>query len=363
MKSDRNFDVLLAEANTLIDSQKYQEALKILEHLASAAEDAADVSYLKVAIREQAFIHADKLKYDEKAAYLFEQLTVLSQNTNDKTNLLTAFYGHALSCAGMGNQYGIALDKFEKAEALAKEMGHEKVLFSSLERMIDIYNKQAKNYEKALDKLDTYISLCREVGNMVKLDIALKIKGLCFESLERFDKALDVNDERKKLAEALGRKETVAFCLNNAGFIHSRQTKNYEVAYLNYVEAEPICREINDLDNLKASLQSQAFLLRYRLNLYEDALAKYRDFEKFSRENGNDTDLLDIFDNEVWLLIEVSGDYDEAMKVSLEMEELANKVGSKEKYISAMEHQVLIHKQWGEKDLASKKKERIKKLK
>ena len=363
MTSEDQLKNLYDEASALAGEQQFDRALEMFAALEKQSREAGNMEMRKQAVAEQGYIHVDKLKNNEKAFELFSVLEVLGMQTNDGTNLLIARYGQAVSLAGMGTQFGKALDKFEEVETMARQQGQKKILFSSLARSADIYFQHAENYERTLEKLEPYEALCRESNNLAQLDSAMRVQALCFEKLERYQSALNKYADRKALAVETGRRDIQVFCLVRSAYILTTHQERFEESLRYYAEAEPICREIADMENLKACLQSQSFLLRHKLKRYEEALEKYAAYEALCRQQGLDKDLIGILSNQAWIHMEQTGNLEEAMKCAVEMEALAIKLGDKDNYINSLKNQVSIHQSWGEKDLAKEKKRRIKEVK
>jgi hypothetical protein len=112
--------------------------------------------------------------------------------------------------------------------------------------------------------------------------------------------------------------------------------------------------------NLKAVLQSEAFLLRYKIKNYEDAAIKYAALEALSRKLADEEQLMTSLSNQAWIFLEKLGDYEAAYKKSVELEEISKKKGNRDYYKTSLANQVHILNAWGEKDAARAKKKALK---
>lgn len=363
MSSSIELIKLFDEASALREKGEFGPALEILAQIEQQAREAGDQELRKKAVSEQGYIYVDSLGDNVKALEMFSVLEVLSMQDNDALNLLIARYGQGVSLDKMGNQYGKALEKYEQTEELATKINHEGILFSTLAKSADIYFKHAENYAKALEKLEPYERLCRERKDMKQLDSCIRVQAICYEKLQRWSLAVDTHDKRMQLAEELGNREVLAFCLVRSAYILTSHQERHDTALKYYERSEGLCRELNDRANLKAALIGQAFILNSKMKRYSDALEKYKQLEGICREDGDQKELMRVYSSQARIHLEYTGDYEAAMQASKALEDIAAEVVDKEYFTSSLKNQVFIHESWGERKEAREKKGWLKKLK
>jgi len=363
MTSDKDLNALLEEAIQLREAENYSESIAKLEALELFSKEQEHLGLQIKAAQELTMIFIDFQEDIDKAIEYSAQYEILSLESGDKPNIMIAKYFYGMSLEKPGTRYGDALDKYEEAITLAKELGNKKIEIKVRGKSGDIYFIHAENYDKALADYLPFIELSRDLEDNNRLDAGLRMAELCYEKLGRNLEALASLDERLVLNEKLGNKDTISFCLVRKGYLLTKIFDKHNESLLCYEKAELVSREQNDVDNLKASLSSQAFLLYYKFDRFDEALIKYNEVEAICIQLGDEKSLLTALYNQARIYIEKKGDYENAYKKSVDLEALALKQGHKEFYVNSLENQITIHKSWGEKDKARQKKKELKAVK
>lgn len=274
------------------------------------------------------FLQADTAKKSGRyleAAQLFEKTAEAENNSlSPRLVVLDFVLNETGFCYGTIGQYEKAISFFQKALAVARQLGQENLIAVRINNIGVIYEAWGQ-YEKALKYFDESMAINRRlgidlqiamisnnIGNIYKvfgqyhksikcfeesLSIALKLKtedhiamylmnlGEIYAMLGQDDKALTKYEEALSIAKRLGQQDYIAMCLNSMGGIYTSQV-HFDKALKYYEEALTIDRKLgrenqiattlSDIGNIYALQEEHNKSIRY----IEDALAINRKLKR-----------------------------------------------------------------------------------
>ena len=148
---------------------------------------------------------------------------------------------------------------------------------------VDLY--YLADYQGALEKFEAALALYREIGNRAGKGSTLNNMGLCYENLGRYDQALDCYEQALIILREMGDRGTEAFTLNNIGMVYD-DLGQYEQALAYYQQALSILRDIGDRATEAGTLNNIAVSYK-NLSQYEEALDYYQQALALAQEMGD----------------------------------------------------------------------------
>ncbi|WP_158259119.1 tetratricopeptide repeat-containing sensor histidine kinase [Flagellimonas meridianipacifica] len=182
-----------------------------------------------------------------------DEALVISQETNWKK-------GEALALRQKGNLYYVqadnlrALDHFQKALRLSVDLGDDE-LSSTLNSNIGHIHADLKEYDKALERYNAFLTFAEESNNIPNQIRGLSNIAIVYNDLENYEEGLPYLEKALKLAEQEDNDFFQAAIINNLALGY-KGLKEYQKSLEYYHEAKGIAESIGNKYILTSALNS-----------------------------------------------------------------------------------------------------------
>jgi tetratricopeptide (TPR) repeat protein len=191
---------------------------------------------------------------------------------------------------GVGTSYGSlgkiqeALDYFEQALVISREVGNGSMEGTTLNNLGQLYNALGKMQE-ALDYFEQALVISREVGNRPMEGTTLNNLGMVYSNLGKMQEALDYYEQALVISREVGNRPGEGSTLNNLGLVYNALGKMQEA--LDYFEqALVISREVGNRP-MEGTTLNNLGLVYNALGKRQEALDYFEQALVIHREVGN----------------------------------------------------------------------------
>lgn len=208
----------------------------------------------------------------------------------------------------------------------------------------ELYLKAAQLYEKSiLAEKDS--SKVRNVNLILALDGA----GLCYYTMNEYEKALKYFEEAFIIAKAFETDESIAMRFSNLGEL-SKSLGQYERAIKYYEESLSIFRKIKQDDNVVIIL---SFIgISYNdWGQYDSALKYYKEALSINKKNGAESEVV-LNLNSIGSVYQSWGQYEKALKYYEEALTRSKKRDKEEEISVCLNNIGVVYNSWGQYDKA-----------
>jgi len=250
-----------------IDSQKYNDALRSINHLLDYSREKESKFWERIALKEKALLISKIGNIDDALKLAKESLKKAKEIQNNfaivsTIKLIADFY------AFKGN-FKLSESYYQRALCYYSDLNDEPNLANILNNLGELYydknnyNTALKYYDKAREKVEglkNIIDYCKVLFNLAKIKY----------HLGNFDVCLDDYSKTLEIAEKVNNQSIQAGCKLGIGLIELRN-KNYYKAIDLFNDAYDIGSMIDDWQLRADSLHNLAAVL-YKLECYYEAL-------------------------------------------------------------------------------------------
>jgi len=306
----------VAEAIEELHKNSLENKYDVLaEHYMKGEEYSKAINYyLKAAERaKKVYAHEDTIGMYQKALELVEQLP---ESPIDKSKILEDI---AVTYRLIG-EYDKSKSELYKALNFVSDFKEEQNIYLQIIKTL----KEEGKYEEALEIIDNREQL--EDEDTLERGQFLGNKGWILRKLRRFDEALQVFEEERKVAEELQNDELIGSAHHHLGSLANLKG-DFEEAQKHLEKAREIREQMNDWKNLPNTLNDLAALhaksgdLNKSLKIFKNCLDIYE-------KTGNKTDKPKIHNN-IGITYQKEGNLDEALYHFKRAFELSEQTGKK----------------------------------
>jgi CHAT domain-containing protein len=156
-----------------------------------------------------------------QALTAYQRAQAIAEQIGDKSEM-------AYSLNGIGNvyyrqdNYVQALEHYQKSLALSETVGNKAGMATLLHNIGNVHNRQG-NYAQALEHYQKSLMLKEALGDKARMAITLNNIGVIHKLQGNYAQALKHYQKSLTLSEVLGNKVLTAIALNNIGNVHNEQ--------------------------------------------------------------------------------------------------------------------------------------------
>ncbi|MEM8809650.1 MAG: tetratricopeptide repeat protein [Cyanobacteria bacterium P01_G01_bin.38] len=204
-------------------------------------------------------------------------------------------------------------------------------------------------YEQAIDHLQQFLTISREIGNRQGEGTALGSLGLAYRSLGQYEQAIDHHQQFLTISREIGNRQGEGTALGNLGLAYW-SLGQYEQAIDHHQQFLTIAREIGDRKGEGMALGNLG-IAYYSLGQYEQAIDHHQQFLTIAREIGNrygeGVALVNL--GETFLK---TGQYPESLTHSQAALEIFQEIGDRANETEALKNLAALHQALGEIETA-----------
>ncbi len=175
-------------------------------------------------------------------------------------------------CYYFTSQYMKAINSYEDALEVDREMGNQENIATCLNNIGLVYKKLGF-YDKAIEYYLEALKLDEEQQNDTNIAIQLNNIGIIYDRWGKYDEAIEYYIRSLRIKENLGEQKGMAATLNNIGMVYTSWRK-FEQAIQNFEEALKIMTMLDNEGEMAKYLNNLG-LAYYNLRLYDTAIKYY----------------------------------------------------------------------------------------
>lgn len=259
---------------------------------------------------ESVFGHEDSIK-------MYEEALELVREDGDKRVSILQKLGEVHEIIG---EYEESLQCFDKV--ISDDLDQNLTL-KVLQKKSDIFVNLGK-YDEALDTIEECLSLC-ELRDPIRCKL-LSSKGWIYMLKGNLDKASEVFEEGKKVAERFGGKKEMGQAVHDYGTVEL-QVGNLDAALDSLNEALEIREEVIDIRGMGATLNNIGMIHWYKGDI-DKALDHYKKSLEI-REKTGEKRYISMALNNIGLLHTSKGDFDKALRHHERSLEIKESIGDR----------------------------------
>jgi adenylate cyclase len=211
-------------------------------------------------------------QYEQAIIKFIEYLDSQGNPDADQKKDMAGCYENIGLCYYKLDKYSDAIEWFQKALDLQRELGNLEAVASSLNN-IGLNYKMRGNYDKAIDFYEQTIRIDEELGKGNEIAKTLNNIGMVYRVWGKYDKAIDYFERSLNLKSSLKDQPGVSKTLNNMGLVYT-DWKKYDQAILNFRESLKIVESLNNEGEAAIRLNNLGRVYFYK-NQYDTALAYF----------------------------------------------------------------------------------------
>jgi adenylate cyclase len=226
-------------------------------------------------------------QYDKAILKYREYLDILVNKEEDQKDLYSECYSNMGLCYFKLDNYSEAIDWFQKALDLQREMGDLESIANTLNN-IGLNYKMRGNYDKAIDYYEQTMRIDEELNKGSDIAITLNNIGMIYRLWGKYDKAIEYFERSLNLKSSLKDQEGVSKSLKYIGLVYTDWGK-YDQAILSLRESLKIEESLNNKAEAAIRLNNLGNVYFYKKQ-YDTALAYFEknlDFQVKSNDMGH----------------------------------------------------------------------------
>jgi adenylate cyclase len=247
-------------------------------------------------------------QYEQAIAKYLDYLASLKTGTEDHREIIAACSESIALCYYRLDKYSEAIDWFQDALALQREMGDLESVANTLNN-IGLNYKMRGNYDKAIDYYEQTIRIDEEMGKGNEIAKTLNNIGMLYKVWGKYDKAIEYFERSLRLRSSLNDQQGVSKLLNNIGLLYT-ELKRYDQAILSFRESLRIEESLNNESETAIRLNNLGRVYFYK-NQYDTALV-YFNKTLLIHQKTNDQDQLALAFNNIGKVYQVQDKPEEA---------------------------------------------------
>ena len=343
--------------NFLVRKGNKEPVNPYVSKLANIYGDRARIVHGKLPEIFDAFIvPEDKI---ERTKYSQEQEKAWQQQKNEKLrNSLKQWAEKYLNPALASNIFGLlfrhsgqmkaALQCLERFAQLCRELQDQGMLRTAFHNIGLIYKDQGE-YDKALEYYQQATEITKTLGNKHGLATEFNCIGSIYEARGEYDQALEYFKQASEIATELDDKKRIATYFNSIGIIYQHKAK-YDQALKYYKQSAEISKALGDKEGLTVLFNNIGSIYHERRE-YDHALEYFQQGAEISKILGRKKELV-TFLNNIGSIYRDRRDYDQALKHYQQAAEISKAPGYK-KELAALQNNIgNIYHTRGERDKA-----------
>ena len=321
--------------NFLVRKGNKEPVNPYVSKLANIYGDRARIVHGKLPEIFDAFIvPEDKI---ERTKYSQEQEKAWQQQKNEKLrNSLKQWAEKYLNPALASNIFGLlfrhsgqmkaALQCLERFAQLCRELQDQGMLRTAFHNIGLIYKDQGE-YDKALEYYQQATEITKTLGNKHGLATEFNCIGSIYEARGEYDQALEYFKQASEIATELDDKKRIATYFNSIGIIYQHKAK-YDQALKYYKQSAEISKALGDKEGLAVLFNNIGSIYHERRE-YDHALEYFQQGAEISKILGRKKELV-TFLNNIGMIYQHRGVYDQALKHYQQAAEISKALGDKE---------------------------------
>ena len=238
-------------------------------------------------------------------------------------------------------QLDTALDFYQRALALKKQVGNLADIARSLDNIGGIYDSQGQ-LDTALDFYQRALALTEQVGNPADIALSLNNIGSIYNAHGQLDTALDYHQRSLALFEQVGNPDDIALSLNNIGYIY-RQQGQLKMALDYYQRVLALTEQVGNPADIATSLNNIGGIYDLQGQL-DTALDYYQRSLALDEQVGNPADIA-LSLNNIGNIYKAQGQLDTALDYHQRSLALKEQVGNPDEIATSLNNIGNIYQQ------------------
>jgi adenylate cyclase len=248
---------------------------------------------------DEAMSTADSLlelgNYEQAIAGLRRFLDTKGKINDGEKETIASCYKKIAICYYKLDNYAEAIDWFQKALDLHREMGDLEAVATTLNN-IGLNYKMRGNYDKAIEYYEQTIKIDEELGKGNEIAVTLNNIGMVYRGWGKYDKAIEYFERSLRLRTSLNDQPGVSKSLNLIGLVYT-DWKKYDQAILNFRESLKIEESLKNESEVAIRLNNLGKVY-FHMKLYDTALVYFNKTLLIQQKN-NDLDQIALAFNNI----------------------------------------------------------------
>lgn len=225
-----------------------KDSLQVLEkNLSNISESTKKLEVLQILF--EGYFRQDLDKSDMYSS----QAVSLAEKLKDIERQIVALHNMG-EIALRKNKMDVALNHYQNALDLSKEINHSKSLAMSYQKLGNWYNT-SKSLEQAINYYNQSIEIRKAIGDNNGIAAIYNNMASIYQQNQEFDKALDLVNKSTEIRRASGNERELALTLRRKGAILMLMGK-LDDAILVFEESKILCTKANDMVGLSITIDN-----------------------------------------------------------------------------------------------------------
>ena len=287
-------------------------------------------------------------QYEQAIPLFLEYLDLQGKIKDEDRETITSVYNRIGLCYYKLDKYSEAIDWFQKALDMQREMGDLESVATTLNN-IGLNYKMRGNNDKAIEYYEQTIRIDEELGKGNEIAKTLNNIGMVYRVWGKYDKAIEYFERSLGLRKNLDDQPGVSKSLNSMGLVYT-DWKKYDQAIQNFRESLKIEESLNNQSEIAIRLNNLGRVFFYK-NEYDTALLYFgRTLE--IQDRIKDLDQIALAYNNIGKVYLAQDQFEDAARYLSSALDLYTKLGKEGEIATALANLSNINREMGHEEKA-----------